>query len=93
MHAHGPGLQSAGRGKGRCSICGDMKKDYNIMLAGSFDCLAGKVIRIGHMGNNATAENVRETFHGLDGTFRKLGIPLQADMETVFMESLEAENR
>ena len=30
MHAHGPGLQSAGRGKGRCSICGDMKKDYNI---------------------------------------------------------------
>lgn len=30
MHAHGPGLQSAGRGKGRCSVCGDMKKDYNI---------------------------------------------------------------
>ena len=75
------------------AILETMKKDYNIMLAGSFDCLAGKVIRIGHMGNNATAENVRETFHGLDGTFRKLGIPLQADMETVFMESLEAENR
>lgn len=25
-----PGSQSAGRGKGRCSVCGDMKKDYSI---------------------------------------------------------------
>lgn len=66
-----------------------MKQDYNIMLAGSFDRLAGKVIRIGHMGNNATVENVRETFHGLDGTFKKLGIALKADMEKVFLESLE----
>lgn len=66
-----------------------MKQDYNIMLAGSFDWLAGKVIRIGHMGNNATVENVRETFHGLDGTFKKLGIALKADMEKVFLESLE----
>lgn len=30
------------------------------MLAGSFDVLAGKVIRIGHMGNNATFYNIRE---------------------------------
>lgn len=66
-----------------------MKQDYNIMLAGSFERLAGKVIRIGHMGNNATVENVRETFHGLDGTFKKLGIALKADMEKVFLESLE----
>ena len=65
-----------------------MKKDYNIMLAGSFDCLAGKVIRIGHMGNNATIENVRETMHGLDGTLKKLGISLKADMENVFLENL-----
>lgn len=35
------------------AILDGVKKDYNIMLAGSFDVLAGKVIRIGHMGNNA----------------------------------------
>lgn len=26
-----------------------MKKDHNIMIAGSFDVLTGQVIRIGHM--------------------------------------------
>ena len=42
------------------AILDGVKKDYNIMLAGSFDVLAGKVIRIGHMGNNADFYNVRE---------------------------------
>ena len=37
------------------------------MLAGSFDVLAGKVIRIGHMGNNATFYNVREVFAAWTG--------------------------
>lgn len=42
-----------------------MKKEYNIMLAGSFDYLAGKVIRIGHMGENANEPDVRETLDAL----------------------------
>ena len=50
------------------AILDGVKKDYNIMLAGSFDVLAGKVIRIGHMGNNATFYNVRDVFHALDGS-------------------------
>lgn len=75
------------------AILETMKKDYNIMLAGSFDCLEGKVIRIGHMGNNATVENVRETFHGLNGTLKKLGISLNADMEDIFMKNMESEGK
>ena len=35
-----------------------MKKEHNIMLAGSFDVLEGQVIRIGHMGNNANAADM-----------------------------------
>lgn len=63
------------------AILEGVKKDYNIMLAGSFDVLAGKVIRIGHMGNNAAFYNVREVFAALDGTLRRLGVPLKASME------------
>ncbi len=59
------------------------------MLAGSFDVLAGKVIRIGHMGNNATFYNVREVFHALDGTLRKLGVPLTGSMEEIFCENMK----
>ena len=39
-----------------------MKEKCNIMLAGSFGAFAGKVIRIGHMGENAYPEKV-----GADG--------------------------
>ena len=66
------------------AILETVKKDYNIMLAGSFDVLAGKVIRIGHMGNNAESYKIREVFAALDGTMKKLGIPLKASMEEVF---------
>lgn len=66
------------------AILEGMKRDYNIMLAGSFDVLAGKVIRIGHMGNNADYDKVRAVFAGLDGTFRRLGVPLRASMAQIF---------
>ena len=66
-----------------------VKRDYNIMLAGSFGVLGGKVIRIGHMGNNARVEKVREVFVALDGTFKKLGIVLQCSMEDVFMQNVK----
>lgn len=46
-----------------------MKTEYNIMLAGSFDYLAGKVIRIGHMGANANEADVAETLEALRRIF------------------------
>lgn len=70
------------------AILETMKKDHNIMLAGSFGYLGGKVIRIGHMGENAYPEAVRETFAALDKTFEKLGIRLKASLEKTFTQSL-----
>ena len=71
------------------AILDGVKKDYNIMLAGSFDVLAGKVIRIGHMGNNADFYKVREVFAALDGTLAKLGVPLKASMEEIFCDNMK----
>ena len=71
------------------AILDGVKKDYNIMLAGSFDVLAGKVIRIGHMGNNAYFYHVREVFAALDGTLAKLGVPLKASMEKIFCDNMK----
>ena len=48
------------------------------MLAGSFDVLAGEVIRIGHMGYNCTEENMKETLQALNGALEKLGVKLKA---------------
>ena len=58
-------------------ILKNMRDEYDIMLAGSFDVMAGEVIRIGHMGYNCTEENVKETLDALDKIFRKEGVLLK----------------
>lgn len=68
------------------SILDTMKNDYNIMLAGSFDILAGQVIRIGHMGENATIDNMKETMLALDKTFKKLNIKLNDSLYDNFVK-------
>lgn len=57
----------------KCSdILEAMKRDHNIMIAGSFDVLTGQVIRIGHMGENATRENVEETLDALKAVIKSM---------------------
>ncbi len=47
------------------SILEGVAKEANIMLAGSFDVFAGKLIRIGHMGENANMEDAKLTVEAL----------------------------
>lgn len=70
-------------------IIDSMKTDYKIMIAGCFDVLAGKVIRIGHMGNNANVSDVYDTLNALGKVLDKLGFKCKSDMGKVFMECLE----
>ncbi|MFP3153225.1 alanine--glyoxylate aminotransferase family protein [Lachnospiraceae bacterium ZAX-1] len=61
---------------GAKDILDAMKKEHNIMLSGSFGALFGQVIRIGHMGANASEQNVAETLEALDQVFQRLGVAL-----------------
>lgn len=65
-----------------------MEKDYNIMISGCFDVLAGKVVRIGHMGENAYPDEVADTLRALQGTLEKLNVPVKCDMAEVFRKVL-----
>ena len=65
-----------------------MKKDHGILLAGSFGSLAGKVIRIGHMGKNANVPDMTETFDALDEVLTGLGVPLRAGLKDCFLKRL-----
>lgn len=69
-------------------LLGGMEKDYNIMISGCFDVLAGKVVRIGHMGENAYPDKVAETLAAMQGTLEKLGVPVKCSMEEVFRKEL-----
>ena len=46
-------------------ILSKMRNDYNILLAGSFGCFCGKLIRIGHMGESANEKDVDEVLQAL----------------------------
>ncbi|MGN0141875.1 MAG: pyridoxal-phosphate-dependent aminotransferase family protein, partial [Roseburia sp.] len=65
-----------------------MRNEHNIMLAGSFDALAGQVIRIGHMGENANIPDMEETMTALDVVLRELSVPLKQSLSEAFSEAL-----
>ncbi|MEG0924110.1 MAG: alanine--glyoxylate aminotransferase family protein [Anaerovoracaceae bacterium] len=66
-----------------------MKKDYGVMISGCFDVLAGKVIRIGHMGENAYKKNLIETMEALEGTLLKNGVKLKGSLVEIFKSQLK----
>ena len=70
-------------------ILGGMEKDYGIMISGCFDVLAGKVVRIGHMGENCHVEQMVPTLQALQGTLEKLGVPVACELVEAFLAELE----
>lgn len=71
-------------------ILSTMRDKYNVMISGCFDVLAGKVIRIGHMGENARVEEMAETLDAMDKTFADLGYALSCSMKEEFMSIVSA---
>lgn len=67
-------------------ILSSMRDKYNVMISGCFDVLAGKVIRIGHMGENARVDDMALTLDAMDKTFADLGYPLNCSMKETFLQ-------
>lgn len=65
-----------------------MEEDYNIMISGCFDVLAGKVVRIGHMGENSNVKDVIQTLEALQGTLEKLGVHVKCHMAETFRREM-----
>ncbi|MCC6094961.1 MAG: alanine--glyoxylate aminotransferase family protein [Eubacterium sp.] len=63
-----------------------MARDYNILISGCFDVLAGKVVRIGHMGESCNRKDVVDTLYAMQKVLEAHGIPLKCDMKEKFME-------
>ena len=66
-----------------------MTEVYGIMIAGCFDYLAGKVFRLGHMGEGANVEDVIAMLDAMDKTFADLGHSLKCSMKDVFERELK----
>lgn len=69
-------------------ILKEMMETHHILISGSIGILKGRVIRIGHMGNNANVEDVAATLKALGKVLVGKGIALKADMGEAFMDAL-----
>ena len=69
------------------AILSTMRDKHGILLSGSFDSLSGKVIRIGHMGANATFDNMMATMDALSDTLTELGVPLRGNLAELFLQN------
>ena len=71
-----------------CTTCDDivsiMRNKHNILISGSFDYLSGKVLRIGHMGENANEKDVYETLLALYETLLEVGFDISKSKEEIF---------
>lgn len=70
------------------AIIKTMKEQYGILISGCFDVLAGKVIRLGHMGNNANEEDVEMMLSALTKTLNQLGFCCRCDMAETFRREI-----
>lgn len=65
-----------------------MLEKYNVLIAGSFGYLGGKVIRIGHMGENARIDKVSYTLFALQKSLEHLGFNCGCDISSCFLSEL-----
>jgi len=65
-----------------------MNDKYNVFIAGSFGYLSGKVIRIGHMGENSRVDKVSYTLFALQRALQHLGYECKTDMSSEFLRNI-----
>ncbi|AYD39093.1 alanine--glyoxylate aminotransferase family protein [Clostridium fermenticellae] len=63
-----------------------MYNTYNILIAGAFDYLDGKVFRIGHMGENARLDKVAYALFAFQRSLKYFGVELKCDLSKKFLE-------
>lgn len=70
------------------AILSGLLNDHNILISGCFDVLAGKVLRIGHMGESCYPDCVEETLSGLQDVLEKNNVTVKCDLAKAFREKL-----
>ena len=65
-----------------------LREKHNLLLAGSFGYLKGKVIRLGHMGENARVDKLLFVFNTLQSALEHFGFIFKHDMAQLFFDEV-----
>ncbi len=66
-------------------ILTDLREKHHILISGCFDVLKGKVVRIGHMGENANREDLALTLDAFQKVLESHGVSLNCNMKDEFL--------
>jgi len=67
-----------------------MVDNFNVLIAGSFGYLQGRVVRIGHMGENAKKDMVSYTLYSLQKSLENFQFYCHCDMANCFLKNVES---
>lgn len=65
-----------------------MQLEHGIMISSSFGPFAGKLLRIGHMGENCTKDSIAECLQALQIVLSKLGFEPKTSLSAAFLQAL-----
>ena len=73
---------------GALNLRNHLNKKYNVLMSTSLDKYEDKLLRIGHMGENANIEDITYVLNAIDKTLKDLGFSSEKQLDKLFIENI-----
>ncbi|EOU1648827.1 alanine--glyoxylate aminotransferase family protein [Clostridium perfringens] len=73
---------------GALNLRNHLNKKYNVLMSTSLDKYENKLLRIGHMGENANIEDITYVLNAIDKALKDLGFSSEKQLDKLFIENI-----
>ncbi|HAT4107125.1 pyridoxal-phosphate-dependent aminotransferase family protein [Clostridium perfringens] len=73
---------------GALNLRNHLNKKYNLLMSTSLDKYEDKLLRIGHMGENANIEDITYVLNAIDKALKDLGFSSEKQLDKLFIENI-----
>lgn len=73
---------------GALNLRNHLNKKYNVLMSTSLDKYEDKLLRIGHMGENANIEDITYVLNAIDKALKDLGFLSEKHLDKLFIENI-----
>ena len=73
---------------GALNLRNHLNKEYNVLMSTSLDRYEDKLLRIGHMGENANIEDITYVLNTIDKALKDLGFSSEKQLDKLFIENI-----
>ncbi len=73
---------------GALNLRNHLNKEYDVLMSTSLDRYEDKLLRIGHMGENANIEDITYVLNAIDKALEDLGFSSEKQLDKLFIENI-----